>query len=75
MKVQWIFVILLSLFVMKNFRRTCPSSEMLKGYMVIEWFGKPYSRPRIFPGNRKRTSCWCALPSPSAKKRSDHLLK
>jgi len=39
LKVQWVFVSLLSLFVIRNFRGTCSSVKMLKGYMVRERFG------------------------------------
>jgi len=39
LKIQWIFVILLSLFVMRNFRGTCSSVEILQGYMVRESLG------------------------------------
>jgi len=31
LKIQWIFVILLILFVIRNFRGTCSSAEMLQG--------------------------------------------
>jgi len=34
LKIQWIFVILLSLFVIRNFRCTCSSIEVLKRYMA-----------------------------------------
>jgi len=34
LKIQWIFVILLSLFVIRNFMGTCTSVEMLIRYMV-----------------------------------------
>jgi len=34
LKVQWIFVILLSLFVISNFKGTCSPVQMLTGYMV-----------------------------------------
>jgi len=33
---QWVFVILLSVSVIANFRGTCSSVEMLKGFMVME---------------------------------------
>jgi len=36
---KYIFVIFLSLFVMRNFRGTCSYKEMLKGYMVRESLG------------------------------------
>jgi len=36
---KYIFVIFFSLFVMRNFRRTCSYNEMLKGYMVGESLG------------------------------------
>jgi len=38
-KIQWIFFILLSFFVIRYFRGRCPSVEMLKGYMVRERLG------------------------------------
>ena len=41
LKIQWVFVILLSLFVIRNIRGTCSSVEMLKGYMVKERLGNP----------------------------------
>jgi len=34
LKIQWNFVILLSLFVIRNLRGTCSLFEMLKKYMV-----------------------------------------
>jgi len=37
LKIQWIFVHLLSLFIIRNFRDTYSSVEMLKGYMLICW--------------------------------------
>jgi len=36
-----IFVICLSLFVIRNFRGTCSSIEMLKGYVARESLGTP----------------------------------
>jgi len=36
---KYIFVIFLSLFVIKNFRDTCSYNEMLKGYMAGESLG------------------------------------
>ena len=36
LKIHWIFVVLLSLFVIRNFKGACSSVEMLKGYMVRE---------------------------------------
>jgi len=41
LKIQWIFVILLSLFVIRNFRGSRSSVEILKGYTVKERFGTP----------------------------------
>ena len=41
LKIQSIFVILLSFLILKNFRGTCSSIEMLKGYMVRERLGTP----------------------------------
>jgi len=41
LKIQWVFVILLSLFVIRNIRSTCSSVVMLKGYMVKERLGNP----------------------------------
>jgi len=41
LKIQWSFVVLLSLFVIRNFRGTCSSVEMLKGCMVRERLGTP----------------------------------
>jgi len=39
LKIQWISIILLSLFVIIYYRGTCSSLEMLKGYMVREKLG------------------------------------
>jgi len=36
-----IFIILLSPFVIKNFRGTCSSVKILKGYMARESLGNP----------------------------------
>jgi len=36
LKVQWIFVIFLTFFVIRSFRGTCLSVKLLKGYMVRE---------------------------------------
>jgi len=36
---KYIFVIFLSLFVMRNFRGTCWYDEMLKGYMAVTSLG------------------------------------
>jgi len=42
LKIQWVFVILLSLLVIRNFSRgTCSSVEMLKVYMAKERLGTP----------------------------------
>jgi len=41
LKIQWIFVILLSLIVVRNFSGTCSSVEMLKRYTVRESLGTP----------------------------------
>jgi len=41
LKVKWIFVILLSLFVIRNFMGMCSSVKILKGYMVRERLGTP----------------------------------
>jgi len=38
---KYIFVIFLNLFVTRNFRGTCSSIKMLKGYMVRESLGTP----------------------------------
>jgi len=38
---KYIFVIFLSLFVIRNFRGRCSSIEMMKGYMVRERLGNP----------------------------------
>ena len=38
---KYIFVIFLNLFVIRNFRGTCLSIEMLKGYMARESLGTP----------------------------------
>jgi len=38
---KYIFVIFFNLFVIKNFRGTCSSIEMLKGYMARESLGAP----------------------------------
>ena len=40
-KIMHIFVIFLNLFVIRNFRGTCSSIEMLKGYMARESLGTP----------------------------------
>jgi len=39
LKIQWVFVFLLSLFDIRNFRGTHSSVGMLKGYMVKERLG------------------------------------
>jgi len=39
LKIQWIFVFLLSLFVIRNFKGPRSSVEMMKGYMVRETLG------------------------------------
>jgi len=39
--IQWIFVILLNLFVIRYFKGACASDETLKGYMVRERLGTP----------------------------------
>ena len=39
LKFQWIFVILLRLFAIRNFRDTSSPAELLKGYMVRERLG------------------------------------
>jgi len=41
LKIQWVFVFLLSLFDIRNFRGTRSSVGMLKGYMVKERLGTP----------------------------------
>jgi len=41
------FVVLLTLFVIGNFRRTCSFVEMLKGYMVRERLGTPALKHRL----------------------------
>jgi len=41
LKIKWVFVILLNLFVVRNFRGTCSSSEKLKVYMIRERLGTP----------------------------------
>jgi len=41
LKIKWVFVILLSVFVIRHFRGTRSSVEMLKGYMVREMLGSP----------------------------------
>jgi len=38
---KYIFIIFLSLFLIKNFRGTCSSVKMLKGYMARESLGNP----------------------------------
>ena len=54
LKIQWIFVIVLSLFVIRNFWCTCSSAEMPKGYMV---------RERLEPPALKRSDTqWCRMP-------------
>jgi len=39
---KYIFVIFLSLFVIRSFRGTCSYNEMLKGYMAGESLGIAY---------------------------------
>jgi len=41
LKIQWIFVILLSFFVITKFKGTYSSVEMLKGCMVRKRLGAP----------------------------------
>jgi len=41
LKIQWVFVTLISLIVIRNFRSTWSSVEKLKGYMVRERLGTP----------------------------------
>jgi len=41
LKIQWIFDILLSLFVVRYFRDISSPAELLKGYMVRERLGIP----------------------------------
>jgi len=41
LKIQWIFVILLSLLVIRKVRDTCSFAEMPKGYMTRESSGTP----------------------------------
>jgi len=41
---KYVFVIFLSLYVIRNFRGTCPSVEMLKGYMARVSLGTPALR-------------------------------
>jgi len=48
LKIQWILVTLLSLFVMRNFRSTCPPVEMLVGYMVKKRLESPVTEYRVF---------------------------
>jgi len=38
---EYVLVIFLSLLVIRHFRCTCTSIEMLKGYMAIESLGTP----------------------------------
>jgi len=38
---KYIFVIFLNLFVIRSFRGTCSSMEVLKGYMARESLGTP----------------------------------
>jgi len=56
---EYIFVIFLSLFVMRNFRGSCSYNEMLKGYMAGESLGvlvlKPISRTSVTDYKWK---CW-----------------
>ena len=44
---KYIFVIILSLFVISNFRGTCSSIEILKGYMARESLGTPDIRSLV----------------------------
>ena len=48
--IQWNFVVLISLFVIKNFRGTSSPAELMKGYMVRETLGTPaLTCGNIFP--------------------------
>jgi len=40
---KYVFILLFSLFVIKDFRGTCSSFIMLNGYMAREIFVKPWS--------------------------------
>jgi len=42
---KYIFAIFLSLFVIRDFRGTCSSIEMMKGYTVRENLGNPDLEP------------------------------
>jgi len=42
LKIQWIFIILLSLFVTRGFRGTCGSVNLPKGYMVRKRLGNSW---------------------------------
>ena len=49
---KYIFVIFLNLFVMRNFRGTCSSIEILKEYMARESLGTPVLNLRQGNSNR-----------------------
>jgi len=53
LKMQWIFVIFVSLFVLRNFRTTCSSVAMLKGYVVRKWLGIPGLDPSSNQGRNQ----------------------
>jgi len=46
LKIQWIFVIILGLFAIGNFRGTCSFVEMPKGYMAKQRLEAPGLKPR-----------------------------
>jgi len=51
LQIQWIFVILLSLFVTRNFSGTCSSVKILQGYMIREMLGTPVVDKNMFVTN------------------------
>ena len=51
---KYIFVIFLSVFVISNFRGTCLSIEILKGYMARESLGTPDIRSLVGVSSLRR---------------------
>jgi len=56
---KYIFVIFLNLLVIRNFRGTCSSIEMLQGYMARESLGRPVLNLNL--GNSDRLQVFVAL--------------
>ena len=53
---NYAFLIFLSLFVIRNFRGTCSSIEMLKGYMARKSLGTPFLQSEKLARNSDRLS-------------------